>query len=117
MIVGGFSQGGAVALLTAYHRRTEGKIPFAGVVCLSGWLTLKDELKVTDEVAKSTPLFWGHGSYDDKVLFEQQAHGVKKLQEHGVDVTHESYPIGHSSDYDEIEAVAEFIEKRLFPAE
>lgn len=67
MIVGGFSQGGAVALLAAYHRRSENKVPFAGVVCLSGWLTLKDELKVTDEVAKSTPLFWAHGEYDDKV--------------------------------------------------
>ena len=66
IIVGGFSQGGAVALLTAYHRRTQGKVPFAGCVCLSGWLTLKDDLSVTDEVAKSTPLFWGHGQYDDK---------------------------------------------------
>lgn len=42
---------------------------------------------------------------------------MKKLQEHGVDVTHASYPMGHSSDYDEIEAMAEFIEKRLFPVE
>ena len=117
IIVGGFSQGGAVALLAAYHRRTDGKVPFAGCVCLSGWLTLKDELKVTEQVAKSTPLFWGHGQFDDKVLFEQQAHGVKKLESVGVDVTHAAYPIGHSSDYDEIEAMAEFVEKRLFPSE
>jgi len=117
MIVGGFSQGGAIALITAYHRRTEGKVPFAGCVCLSGWLTLKDELSVSKEVAKDTPLFWGHGSYDDKVLFEQQADGVEKLKSFGVDVTHEAYPMGHESDYDELEAVAEFIEKRLFPTE
>ena len=69
VVVGGFSQGGAVALLAAYHRRVEGKTPFAGCVCLSGWLTLKDELKVTDEVKSKTPLFWGHGQWDDKVLF------------------------------------------------
>ena len=117
MIIGGFSQGGAVALLAAYHRRIEGKVPFAGCVCLSGWLTLKDELKVTDQVAKSTPLFWGHGQFDDKVLFEQQSHGVKKLESVGVDVTHKTYPIGHSSDNDEIEAMAEFVEKILFPSE
>lgn len=63
VVVGGFSQGAAVALIAAYHRRTEGKVPFAGCVCLSGWLTLKDELVVTEEVKKSTPLFWGHGKF------------------------------------------------------
>ena len=117
MIVGGFSQGGAVALLTAYHRRKEGKTPFAGCVCLSGWLTLKDEMTITEEVAKATPLFWGHGQFDDKVLFEQQAHGVDKLKNAGVDVVHASYPMGHSSDPDELEAMPEFMEKRLFSAE
>lgn len=82
VVVGGFSQGGAVAMLAAYHRRGEGKVPFAGCVCLSGWLTMKDDLPaVTEEVKKSTPLFWGHGQYDDKVLFEQQAHGVEKVRE------------------------------------
>jgi len=74
VVVGGFSQGGAVALLAAYHRRVEGKTPFAGCVCLSGWLTLKDELKVTDEVKSKTPLFWGHGQWDDKVLFSDIDH-------------------------------------------
>ena len=80
---------------------------------LSGWLTLKDELTVTEEVAKATPLYWGHGQFDDKVLFEQQAHGVEKLSAAGVDVTHGSYPVGHSSHPEEIEAMAEFIEKVL----
>jgi len=116
MVVGGFSQGGAVALITAYHRRREGKAPFAGCVCLSGWLTLKDELSITEEVAKTTPLFWGHGQWDDKVLFEQQAHGVEKLRNLGVDVTDFSYPMGHSSHPQETEAMAEFVEKVLFPS-
>ncbi|KAL7524325.1 hypothetical protein ACHAWF_000900 [Thalassiosira exigua] len=115
IVVGGFSQGGAVALLTAYHRRTKGKEPFAGCVCLSGWLTMKDELAVTPEVAKGTPLFWGHGQWDDKVLFEQQAHGVEKLRSLGVDVTDSSYPVGHSSHPKEVEAMAEFIESALTP--
>lgn len=116
-VVGGFSQGGAVALLVAYHRRTQGKVPFAGCVSLSGWLTLKDELTVTDEVKKATPLYWGHGQWDDKVLFEQQAHGVEKLRELGVDVTDESFPMGHQSHPQETQHMAEFIEKVLFPSE
>ena len=113
IVIGGFSQGGAVALLTAYHRREEGKVPFAGCVCLSGWLTMKDELQITDEVLQSTPLFWGHGSMDDKVLYEQQPHGVKVLRELGVDVTDAAYPMGHSSHPKEIEAMAEFLERVL----
>lgn len=115
VVVGGFSQGGAVALLAAYHRRTQNKVPFAGCICLSGWLTLKDDLSVTEEVAKATPLFWGHGQWDDKVLFEQQAHGVEKLRNLGVDVMDDSYPVGHSSHPQEMEAVADFLEKVLFP--
>ena len=159
VVVGGFSQGGAVALLAAYHRRVEGKTPFAGCLCLSGWLTLKDELKVTDEVKSKTPLFWGHGQWDDKVLFElvyfssslltflaffsflvaatdafffnlsslslstskvlfeQQAHGVEKLTELGVNIEHEAYPMGHQSHPKETEAMAAFIERVLFPSE
>ncbi|KAL3769977.1 hypothetical protein ACHAW5_004789 [Stephanodiscus triporus] len=77
---------GAVALLAAYHRRGD-KAPFAGCVCLSGWLTLGEDLAtVADDAPRSTPLFWGHGRWDDKVLFEQQAHGVGRLREVGVDL-------------------------------
>jgi len=109
IVLGGFSQGGAIALLTAY-RSAE---PFAGCVCLSAWLTLPDELQIP-EAAKQTPLFWGHGTYDDKVLFEQQKFGVESLKKHGVEVTATQHPIGHSSDPDEILAMAEFLDKLLY---
>jgi predicted esterase len=115
VVVGGFSQGGAVALLAAYRRR-QGKVPLAGCVCLSGWLTLKDDLSVSEEVAKATPLFWGHGQWDDKVLFEQQAHGVEKLRDLGVDVMDLSFAMGHESRPKEMVAMAEFLEKVLFTA-
>lgn len=84
IIVGGFSQGGAIALLTAYQSQTK----YAGCVGLSAWLTLPDQLKVSEE-AKKTPLYWGHGTLDDKVVFAQQAFGVKKLRGQGVDVKDE----------------------------
>jgi predicted esterase len=113
IVVGGFSQGGAVALLAAYHRR-QGKVPFAGCVCLSGWLTLKDDLTVSGDVAKATPLFWGHGQWDDKVLFEQQSHGVERLRDLGVDVTDLSFAMGHESHPKEIGAMAEFLERVFF---
>ncbi|KAL3915182.1 MAG: hypothetical protein SGARI_008239 [Bacillariaceae sp.] len=111
IVVGGFSQGGAVALLSCYRRSKE---PFAGCAALSAWLTLPDELKISDH-AKKSPLFWAHGRVDDKVLFEQQAFGVEKLQSQGVGVSDKAYNMGHSSHPDEMEDLADFVERTLFP--
>eukprot|EP01063_Lacrimia_lanifica_P036793 TRINITY_DN738_c0_g1_i1.p1 TRINITY_DN738_c0_g1~~TRINITY_DN738_c0_g1_i1.p1 ORF type:complete len:249 (+),score=81.50 TRINITY_DN738_c0_g1_i1:45-791(+) len=113
IVVGGFSQGAAIAMLTAYHESPD---QLAGCAALSGWLTLADELSVSD-ASKATPLFWAHGQYDDKVLFEQQAHGVKLLTEAGVSVDPSSYPMGHESHPKEVQALAAFIDRSIFPNE
>ncbi|KAL7489154.1 hypothetical protein ACHAW6_015546 [Cyclotella cf. meneghiniana] len=118
VILGGFGQGGAVALMAAYNRRKKDAAPFAGCCVLSGWLPMKDYLDVSEMTANSTPLFWAHGQYDDKILFEQQILGVKKLKGVGVDVTAVSYPVGHeSANFEEIEAMADFIDRVLAPGE
>ena len=109
IVIGGFSQGGAIALLSAYRTSK----PFAGCVALSGWLTLREELNIPQET-KNTPLFWGHGRYDDKVLFEQQAHGVDILKEKGVHVIAKDYPIGHASNQQEMDDLAEFLDNLLY---
>ena len=116
VVLGGFSQGGAVAIMAAYNRRKKGSIPFAGCICMSGWLPMKDYLDISEEAAKVTPLFWAHGQYDDKILFEQQIYGVNKLEGVGVDVTSYAYPVGHeSSNFEEIEDMANFLESVLSP--
>jgi predicted esterase len=115
IVLGGFSQGGAVALLSAY--RNIGEEPFAGCAGLSAWLTLPEELQVSESAAKQTPLFWGHGKFDDKVLFPQQKFGVDKLRAAGVTVTDKQYDMGHSSHPDEMETLAEFVEKMIFTDE
>jgi hypothetical protein len=75
---------------------------------------MKDYLNVEEKTAGATPLFWAHGQYDDKILFEQQILGVKKLKSVGVDVTAKAYPVGHeSANFEEIEDMAEFIERVL----
>lgn len=139
IVVGGFSQGGAVALLTCYHpnllpggnsstvAHDDGKdaekakpLPLAGCAGLSAWLTLPDQVvgvtnkDVTDTV-HNIPLFWGHGRFDDKVLFPQQAFGVQKLRDWGVqDVDARDYPMGHSSDPQEMQALADFVDQCIF---
>ena len=117
IIVGGFSQGGAIALLTAYHqhsRHAAADDGLGGCAALSGWLTLTEELQVPDK-AKDTPLFWAHGQYDDKVLFDHQAFGINRLEELGVkNIESKSYPMGHTSDPSEIATLAAFIENIVF---
>jgi len=122
IVIGGFSQGGAVALLACYHQNkaAEGK-RFAGCAGLSAWLTLPEE--VVKEGTKKDPrleipLFWGHGTYDDKVLFEQQKFGIEKLtNEFGLDygkITQTQYPMGHQSCEQETEDLADFLDSVLF---
>jgi predicted esterase len=133
IVVGGFSQGGAIALLSAYHTTTGGEgpsnsnssgtveVPLAGCVCLSGWLTLVDEVKNGLEspasIKKKTPCFWGHGQYDGKVLFSQQKFGVDILKGTGISVQDEQYSVGHSSLPKEMSDLAEFLDTIFFGTE
>jgi len=122
IVVGGFSQGGAVALRAVYQQQqheqessdeeSKESLPFAACVNLSGWLTFEETNGMNDNV----PLLWGHGSYDDKVLFDQQSYGVAKLGEMGVkSVEDSSYPVGHGAHPDEMVAFAKFLDQVLFP--
>ena len=124
IVIGGFSQGGAVALLACYHQNKAavGK-RYAGCAGLSAWLTLPEEVvkEGTDKKEDprlSIPLFWGHGTYDDKVLFEQQKFGIEKLtNEFGLaynKITQTQYPMGHQSCEQETIDLAEFIDNALF---
>ena len=131
IVVGGFSQGGAIAMLSAYHydsKNATPRPPVAACVSLSGWLTLTNDFSSSSSSSSSssaktlphaaTPLFWAHGQYDDKVLFAQQAHGVKLLQKAGVtNIETHQYPMGHESCGEEIQALAQFLDKILFHEE
>jgi len=127
IVLGGFSQGGAVALLAAYNEQLcrrvqeeeeeEEEDVYAGCVGLSAWMTMPDKFSVSELSSKGTPMFWGHGRYDDKVLFEQQAFGVDKLRSRGVQVMDEAYPMGHESHPDEMMAMATFVDRVLFGEE
>jgi lysophospholipase-2 len=131
VVIGGFSQGGAIAILTCYHPTMAGAAdsgPYAGCVGLSAWLTLPDQVAGVDGTTaaatddddddttnrRTTPLFWGHGSYDDKVLFTQQAFGVERLKKIGVNVIDKVFPVDHSAHPREIEEFASFVDTAIF---
>jgi predicted esterase len=115
IIVGGFSQGGAIALRLAYDNKlSASNESLAGCVSLSGWLTEPEAVKWANT---QTPCFWGHGKFDDKVLFEQQAFGVDKMNKAGITCTVKQYRMGHESDPQEIADLAAFITKILYSNE
>mmetsp|Transcript_47993 Transcript_47993/g.55388 ORF Transcript_47993/g.55388 Transcript_47993/m.55388 type:complete len:311 (-) Transcript_47993:1088-2020(-) len=133
IVIGGFSQGGAVALLTCYHKEEDQdqvQQKYAGCVGLSAWLTLPKEVvdsssssssSSSNDVRTEIPLFWGHGTYDDKVLFEQQQFGIEKLtNEFGLPynlLTSTQYPMGHESCQKETFDLAEFLDSVFFKNE
>ena len=78
IMVGGFSQGGCASLLATLT--CEKKL--GGAICFSGWLARADEYPgLVHKSNISTPIFWGHGSADDKVLFSTAKKGRDKLLE------------------------------------
>lgn len=64
IIVGGFSQGGSIALQAALRS----EVPLAGCVALSTWLSLRDEYPAAlGPHAKAMPLLQCHGDADQVV--------------------------------------------------
>lgn len=112
IIIGGFSQGAAVALATI--SMLEYKI--GGAVILSGFCPIRDEIKKLHKSANyDTPIFQGHGTVDEVINFQYgkqtsefyQSLGFKNLKFHG-------YPgVGHSTNDDELKQVQEFIKDVL----
>ncbi|EJD01534.1 Phospholipase/carboxylesterase [Fomitiporia mediterranea MF3/22] len=64
VVLGGFSQGGAMSLLTGLT--SERKL--TGIAVLSGWLPLRSKfVSMMSDHAKKLPIFWGHGTNDPLV--------------------------------------------------
>ncbi|TFL05819.1 Phospholipase/carboxylesterase [Pterulicium gracile] len=117
VVLGGFSQGGAMSLLTGLT----GERTLGGLVVLSGWLPLNAKFKsMATDAVKRTPIFWGHGKADPLVKYQFAEASVKFLKEQlGVPIsedrlTFKSYEgLEHSSDPQEIADVHSWLVNRL----
>lgn len=91
IVVGGFSQGGAMSILAGLTA------PFklGGIVGLSSWLLLNKtfaERVPKDTLNRDTPVFMGHGDRDPLVLYPLAQASEKKLTELGYKVSFKTYP-------------------------
>ncbi|MBW0525227.1 hypothetical protein O181_064942 [Austropuccinia psidii MF-1] len=77
IIVGGFSQGATISILTGLMSPTL----LAGVACLSGFLPLKDKIKQLEGPhASQLKVFWGHGTDDPVVKYDWGSQSVNFLR-------------------------------------
>jgi len=108
VFLGGFSQGGALALLIAtrtYHN-------LSGVICCSGYLLQDATLaSATNQLRKrKPPIFICHGDEDDVVMKEWGLKAYNDLKHQGFDVEWRSYAhLGHSVSPTELNDISNFL--------
>jgi len=128
IVLGGFSQGGAMSLLTALT--TPGKL--GGLAVLSGWLPLRQKVKeMMSTNVSNLPIFWGHGKNDPLVTYPKMGKpsadflvdelGVKRVDEDsqttGIPVGLEFYGyegVVHSASEEELDDLRNWL-KRVIP--
>eukprot|EP00188_Purpureofilum_apyrenoidigerum_P000679 Plantae.Rhodophyta-Purpureofilum_apyrenoidigerum.ctg13118.p1 GENE.Plantae.Rhodophyta-Purpureofilum_apyrenoidigerum.ctg13118~~Plantae.Rhodophyta-Purpureofilum_apyrenoidigerum.ctg13118.p1 ORF type:complete len:241 (+),score=23.57 Plantae.Rhodophyta-Purpureofilum_apyrenoidigerum.ctg13118:172-894(+) len=111
IVVGGFSQGGAVALTTLLRVRKR----LAGVIALSTWLPLRNKYPAEmREENKAIPLLMCHGDLDYVVQYEWGRKSSETLKRLGVNTEfHTISGMGHSADPQEILLVRQFLNNVL----
>ncbi|KAL9639962.1 MAG: hypothetical protein Q9164_000591 [Protoblastenia rupestris] len=113
IVLGGFSQGGAISLFTGITCPDR----LGGIVGLSSYLLLHDSIKdhaTTEASNKETPIFMGHGDSDPLVQYRWGVQTEKSLKEMGWKVDFRTYKgLAHSADPKEIDDLEKYLESRL----
>ena len=110
IVLAGFSQGGAIVLLTGlrYPER------LAGVMALSTYLPLAGTLAAErSEPNRETPIFMAHGRYDDLIPMQRAQASRDYLQKLGYAVEWRDYPMPHSVCAPEIADISSFLARVL----
>ena len=110
IVLAGFSQGGAIVLLTGlrYPER------LAGVMALSTYLPLASTLAAERSAPnRETPIFMAHGRYDDLIPMQRAQASREHLQKLGYAVEWHDYPMPHSVCAPEIADLSSFLARVL----
>lgn len=110
IVIGGFSQGGALAL----HASLRHGERLAGALIFSGYLPLAGSLAAerSDE-NRDLPIFIAHGTGDPILPFEYARSTKRALEALGYPVSFHSYPIPHSVSEDEIRTAGDWLRRVL----
>ena len=107
LVVGGFSQGGAVATSVGLSAALLDPQP-VGVFGLSTYVVTP-----ASSDAASIPLFWGHGLVDDMVQHAWGQKSFEKLKSEAklTDCTFKSYKMGHEICMEELADLGAFLKR------
>ncbi|THW84972.1 Phospholipase/carboxylesterase [Aureobasidium pullulans] len=113
IVLGGFSQGGAMSLMSGVTAPTR----LGGIFGLSCYLLLRGKLREmipSENPNKQTPIFMGHGDADPVVRYEWGQATSKVLQEWGWNVDFKTYKgLPHSAAPQEINDLERYIKERV----
>lgn len=110
IVLAGFSQGGAIALLAGLRHAQR----LAGIVALSTYLPLADTLAAERSTANAqVPVFWGHGTMDPVVILQRGLDSRAALEALGYAVDWHTYPMPHSVCAEEIADLRRWFDARL----
>ena len=113
ILLAGFSQGGAMAL----HTATRFDQPLAGVLALSTYLPLKNQLKEKQPPAnKHLPIWMAHGRHDSVITLATAQSSQQTLEAAGYEVEWHEYEMPHSVCEEEINDIRDFL-LRVLPAQ
>lgn len=112
IIIGGFSQGGALALFSALTFPQ----PLAGVIALSTWLPLRSKFPAEAVGNRNTPVLQCHGNCDPLVPYKWGQATATLLKQFMTQTEFKTYEgVSHTSCDEEMRDVKEFVEKLLKP--
>jgi phospholipase/carboxylesterase len=110
ILLAGFSQGCAMTLQTGL-RYPE---PLAGLLCLSGYLTLPDKVASERHAAnQATPIFMAHGLGDPVIPVQRARDSKDLLLQMGYKLDWHEYPMQHSVCMEEIEDIGAWLKRVL----
>lgn len=125
IVIGGFSQGGVIALTTGLLNHLletsssaeKEKQQFAGILALSTYLPIKDHfLQHKSQISSSTPIYMAHGTAD-QVISYRWAELSRKFMINDLNCEKVKFEtisdMGHSVNDDEINSIAKFLSKVL----
>ena len=110
IVLGGFSQGCAVSLLTGLRHKER----LGGIIGMSGYLPLAEATeKERSDANRLTPIFLAHGSMDPVVPIAAAHASRDALRAMGYDVEWHEYPMPHSVCIEEIRDMNAWLLKAL----
>ncbi|KAF2027539.1 Phospholipase/carboxylesterase [Setomelanomma holmii] len=115
VVIGGFSQGGAMSLLSGVTYKSQ----LGGIFGLSCYLLVQKKIKdmIPDSNPnQNTPIFMGHGDADQVVAHKFGKMSADELTGHGFKVDFRTYKnLVHSADPDEIDHLESYLNQQIPP--